>query len=171
MARHALRNKTCHWYRQIVTVDNVTVAVYIRPVAENDARYSIDELAELGRVSRRTVRYYVQEGLLPAPLGVGRGRHYDASHLDRLLRVKALQEAGRRLDEIRAALDDGARTAPPMTSASRPAPIATWRRVTLAPGVELHVSGDARAPSQAALDALAAWCRAHLPHGGNKDMP
>ena len=38
-------------------------------------RYNIDELADLGGVSRRTVRYYVQEGLLPAPLGVGRGRH------------------------------------------------------------------------------------------------
>lgn len=34
-------------------------------------------MAELGGVSRRTVRYYVQEGLLSAPLGVGRGRHYD----------------------------------------------------------------------------------------------
>ena len=32
--------------------------------------YSIVELAELGGVSRRTVRYYVQESLLPS-LGVG----------------------------------------------------------------------------------------------------
>jgi DNA-binding transcriptional MerR regulator len=38
------------------------------------ARYGIDELAELGGVSRRTVRYYVQEQLLPPPLGVGAGR-------------------------------------------------------------------------------------------------
>jgi len=38
-----------------------------------DERYSVGELADLGGVSRRTVRYYVQEGLLPTPLGVGRG--------------------------------------------------------------------------------------------------
>ena len=64
-------------------------------------RYAIGDLADLGGVSRRTVRYYVQEGLLPAPLGVGRGNHYGAEHLEQLLKVKALQEAGRTLDEIR----------------------------------------------------------------------
>ena len=64
-------------------------------------RYAIGDLAELGGVSRRTVRYYVQENLLPAPLGVGRGNHYGPAHLDRLLQVKALQEAGRSLEEIR----------------------------------------------------------------------
>ena len=62
------------------------------------ARYGIDELAELGGVSRRTVRYYVQERLLPPPLGVGRGRHYGRAHLDALLRVKSMQEAGLTLD-------------------------------------------------------------------------
>ncbi len=59
--------------------------------------YGIAELADLGGVSRRTVRYYVQEGLLPAPLGVGRGRHYGPAHLAQLLRVKALQEEDRSL--------------------------------------------------------------------------
>ena len=59
-------------------------------------RYAIGDLADLGGVSRRTVRYYVQEGLLPAPFGVGRGNHYGPEHLDQLLRVKALQEWGTR---------------------------------------------------------------------------
>jgi hypothetical protein len=57
-------------------------------------RYGIGDLADLASVSRRTVRYYVQEGLLPAPFGVGRGNHYGREHLDQLLRVKALQEPG-----------------------------------------------------------------------------
>src|SRR4029450_5566499 len=70
-------------------------------------RYAIGDLADLGGVSRRTVRYYVQEGLLPPPLGVGRGNHYGPDHLDRLLRVKELQERGRSLDEIRRVLDRG----------------------------------------------------------------
>ena len=61
-----------------------------------ESRHAIGELADLGGVSRRTVRYYVQEGLLPAPLGVGRGRHYGAEHLEQLLKVKALQEQGAR---------------------------------------------------------------------------
>src|SRR4051812_17009192 len=67
------------------------------------ARYAIGDLARLAGVSRRTVRYYVQENLIPPPLGVGRGDHYGPQHLDQILRVKAMQEAGKSLDEIRQA--------------------------------------------------------------------
>jgi DNA-binding transcriptional MerR regulator len=120
--------------------------------------YGIAELADLGGVSRRTVRYYVQEGLLPAPLGVGRGRHYGPAHLAQLLRVKALQEEGRSLTEIRAILagrQDGGRgprlpTAPPRSP---------WTRLELAPGVELHVAGGVRIPPPRKLAELTDWCR------------
>src|SRR3954451_23730351 len=64
-------------------------------------RLSIDELADAAGLTRRGVRFYVQSGLLPAPLGVGRGRHYDASHLERLRRVRELQAQGHSLEEIR----------------------------------------------------------------------
>lgn len=128
-----------------------------------DERYAIGELAGLGGVSRRTVRYYVHEGLIPAPLGIGRGDHYGREHLDRLLQVKALQEAGRSLDEIRQLLDGGAAgKARPIVATTRPLPREVWRRVTVAPGVELHVSGDVRLPPSARLQELAAWCRLHL---------
>jgi DNA-binding transcriptional MerR regulator len=124
-----------------------------------DERYAIGELAELGGVSRRTVRYYVQERLLPPPLGVGRGNHYGAEHLSRLHQVKALQEQGRSLDEIRRTLETGAAapSAPPIT-----APRAVWRRIPLAPGVELHVSSEAGLTSPGRLQRLAHWCRRFL---------
>jgi DNA-binding transcriptional MerR regulator len=127
----------------------------------DEPRYAIGDLADLGGVSRRTVRYYVQEGLLPAPLGVGRGNHYGAAHLERLLKVKALQENGRTLDEIRhALLQRSRRTEQPVAP---PAPErAIWRRLTLAPGVELNVAGDVRLPSPGKLGELAAWCRANF---------
>jgi DNA-binding transcriptional MerR regulator len=131
-------------------------------VDDEQGRFNIDELADLGGVSRRTVRYYVQEGLLPVPLGVGRGRHYDQSHLDRLLRVKAEQEAGRSLDEIRA------RRKPPSdltrfaAAPPRPLPRSAWRRLELAPGVELHVAHDIKLPAGSRLEALVEWCRLHL---------
>ncbi len=67
----------------------------------DDARISIGEIAERGGVTRRTVRYYVQRGLIPEPLGRGRGEHYGAEHLAALLRVKSLQEQGATLEEIR----------------------------------------------------------------------
>ena len=133
-----------------------------------ETRYAIGDLADLGGVSRRTVRYYVQEGLLPTPFGIGRGNHYGPEHLDRLLRVKALQEAGQSLEEIRRALD-GDERAPveALSSASAEPRLAreVWRRVTLAPGVELHVSGDVRLPSPGKLAELAGWCRQNLPGG------
>lgn len=127
----------------------------------DEPRYAIGDLADLGGVSRRTVRYYVQEGLLPSPLGVGRGNHYGPAHLDRLLAVKALQESGRTLDEIRQSVHHKSRAAGQPESAAPPER-AIWRRITLAPGIELNVAGDVRLPSPGKLGELAAWCRANF---------
>jgi len=124
--------------------------------------YNIDELADLGGVSRRTVRYYVQEGLLPAPQGVGRGRHYGRPHLDRLLEVKAWQEAGLTLDEIRARRAPRTAGGRPAFRPAQPLPRSTWRRLALAPGVELHVAHDIRLPAPGRLEELVEWCRNHL---------
>ena len=129
---------------------------------ENPHRFSIDELADLGGVSRRTVRFYVQEGLLPAPLGVGRGRHYDQSHLDRLLYVKAEQEAGRSLDDIRARRRPSPGRFQVAAAAARPVPRSFWRRLELAPGVELHLASDIKLPAGARLNELANWCLRYL---------
>src|SRR5262244_4041996 len=71
----------------------------------DERRYGIEELAELGGVTRRTVRYYVQRGLLPTPLGTGRGPHYTPAHLERLIQIRKLQETGVPLAEITARLD------------------------------------------------------------------
>jgi DNA-binding transcriptional MerR regulator len=131
-------------------------------VDSEQGRFGIDELADLGGVSRRTVRYYVQEGLLPAPLGVGRGRHYDQSHLDRLLDVKARQEAGQSLDDIRARRTPRSGRGQPAAAPSRTLPRTTWRRLDLGPGVELHVAHDIRLPAGSRLDELVEWCRRHL---------
>lgn len=137
-------------------------------------RFGIDELGDFAGVSRRTVRYYVQEGLLPPPLGVGRGRHYDQRHLDRLLQVKALQEAGRSLDEIRDLLHSNPTRSPVPGRPDRPRPnaprhataptvrAAAWHRFELGPGVELHVAAHARQPSPATLEQLVEWCRLHF---------
>lgn len=124
-------------------------------------RYSIQDLADLADVSRRTVRYYVQEQLLPAPFGVGRGPHYGPQHLDRLLQVKALQAAGQSLDEIRVRLGGGA----PLAAARSAAPAperSVWRRIVLAPGVEIHVASSVSLPGPGRLHELADWCRLHF---------
>jgi DNA-binding transcriptional MerR regulator len=128
--------------------------------------YSIQELADLADVSRRTVRYYVQEGLLPAPLGVGRGRHYGREHLDRLLEVKSLQADGRSLDDVRAIVASRGRSGQSRVASPSRAPGAIerslWRRLEFAPGVELHVVGHVSLPGPLRLQELADWCRTYF---------
>lgn len=67
--------------------------------------YKIDELARAAGMSARTVRYYVQRGLLPAPAFRGKDTAYGHEHLVRLRAIKKLQEAYFPLDAIAAELD------------------------------------------------------------------
>jgi DNA-binding transcriptional MerR regulator len=101
-------------------------------------RYSIGELSDLTGLSRRTIHYYVQRGLLPPPEGGGRGHYYTGDHLERIRRIRAWQDAGTSLDGIKAIFDlgDGAGRAAAPTPARRPEP-AMWVRLPVAPGVEL----------------------------------
>lgn len=62
--------------------------------------YGIEELARLSGVSRRTIRYYVQIGLLQAPVGERRAARYSADHLERLLKIRRLALNHVPLEEI-----------------------------------------------------------------------
>ena len=114
---------------------------------------SIGDLADAAGVSRRTVRFYVQQRLLPPPLGRGRGRHYDQSHVERLRRIIDLQAAGHSLDSIRRILD-GADPAsvptPPARSAHAPRASLSaqlWTRLRFGEGVELHYDAARHNPT------------------------
>lgn len=70
----------------------------------------IGELADAVSVPAKTIRYYEEIGLLPAPERHTNGyRSYDESAGDRLRFVKAAQSVGFTLAEIREILDLGAR--------------------------------------------------------------
>jgi DNA-binding transcriptional MerR regulator len=99
--------------------------------------YGVEELAERAGVSRRTVRYYVQRGLLPAPLGLGRGKHYTQAHLEALVRIRELQEAAVPLEEIATRLQGRTPEPVPAPGVSQ----TTWTRIVLSADVELHVRG------------------------------
>lgn len=117
---------------------------------QDERCYGIEDLAELGGVTRRTVRYYVQRGLLPTPLGTGRGPHYTPTHLERLIHIRTLQEAGVPLAEIAARLDGVPQTL--ISAPASPPERSSWMRFVLADGVELHVRAGAASfqPSQLA---------------------
>jgi DNA-binding transcriptional MerR regulator len=67
--------------------------------------YDLNELADSAGVTVRTVRYYIQQGLLPAPEAQGPSTRYGQGHLDRLLLIRQLQREHQPLAEIRAQLE------------------------------------------------------------------
>ena len=68
--------------------------------------FDLAQLAERADVSQRTVRYYIQQGLLPSPETRGPGAHYTAEHLDRLRLIRRLQREHLPLAEIRKRLEE-----------------------------------------------------------------
>ena len=63
--------------------------------------FDIQELVQRSGVPRRTVYFYVQQGILPPPEGAGLAARYSADHLNRLRLIPVLRAQGLRLDEIR----------------------------------------------------------------------
>ncbi|CAN5307892.1 hypothetical protein BH09GEM1_BH09GEM1_18440 [soil metagenome] len=121
----------------------------------------LTELADRAGVSIRTVRYYIQQGLLTKPEARGPGAHYTEEHLDRLLLIKRLQREHLPLAEIRRVLESSAGEVPaprtardyvhsvlgesiplysaPAVEEASPSTRSQWERVTLAPDIELHI--------------------------------
>jgi DNA-binding transcriptional MerR regulator len=66
--------------------------------------YSLKELAKLADVTPRTIRFYIEQGLLPSPGQVGPATRYTDEHFELLLTIKKLQTAHFPLAEIRARL-------------------------------------------------------------------
>ena len=87
------------------------------------------QLAGRAGLAPRTVRYYVQRGLLPAPVFRGADTTYNEDHLLRLKAIRRLQERFLPLDAIQVELQrlspDGIRAlaeggdAPPLAAAPR----------------------------------------------------
>jgi DNA-binding transcriptional MerR regulator len=67
--------------------------------------YKLDELARATGMSSRTVRYYVQRGLVPPAEFRGKDTAYGHEHLVRLRAIRRLQEAFFPLDAIAAELE------------------------------------------------------------------
>lgn len=67
--------------------------------------FDLPELASLADVTVRTIRYYVQQGLLPSPDVRGPLTRYTAGHLDRLQLIRQLKREHLPLSEIRRQLE------------------------------------------------------------------
>ncbi|MCX9157789.1 helix-turn-helix domain-containing protein [Niveibacterium sp. 24ML] len=117
-------------------------------------RLSLDELAQLVSLPPRTVRYYIQRGLVSRPHGERRGAWYDQSHLDQLLQIRRWTEAGLSLERIAELLGGGALDVP--EAPRRAGQVSVWSRVYLGPGLELHLDPHEAGLSPEQVRALVA---------------
>lgn len=114
------------------------------PTQPDSVRFSLDDLCTLSDTSKRTVRYYMQIGLIDGPVGSTKAAHYLPKHLDQLLTVRKLSDAGVSLDRIRDVLSGEAPPVPPRQR--QPGSVEVRSHLFIAQGVELEIS-----PEQAGL--------------------
>lgn len=134
--------------------------------------------------SARSIRFYVANGLLARPEGTGTAATYNYRHFLQLLAIKIRQREGVTLDVIKKEMQEFAGDALERRVASSLAaalgatvetrrqavdeePLASWRRVAVADGVELHVRDDSPSSREEALVAMREAVRAAL---GREDI-
>lgn len=100
--------------------------------------YTLDELCALIDISKRTVRYYIQQGLIPGPEGKNRGARYHQQHVERLLELKKWQAAGLSLERIAELLNTDAASEVPLKP-TQPGSVEIWSHLIIADGVQLMI--------------------------------
>lgn len=105
---------------------------------ETTPTYSFDELCTMVELPSRTVRYYIQLGLVDRPDGANRGARYGARHIEQLLTIRKWQSAGLSLERIRELLEAPDANAPPPRKRGV-GTVEVWSHLLVADGVELHV--------------------------------
>lgn len=113
-----------------------------------DKTFSLDQLSTLADTPRRTIRFYIQQGLVDRPVGSTRGAHYTPRHLEQLLEIRRWQRAGVSLERIRELLSqapNGSLPVPPQVR--RPGDVAVRSHVAIRNGIELVID-----PEEAGMD-------------------
>ena len=127
-----------------------------------EKQYTIEDLCELTGYTRRTIRYYIQEGLLDPPAGRGRGGFYFDSHLKRLNEIKSLQDKGLKLAAILEVLKKGKE---PELSVFRE----LWIKYPIDQGIEIHISRDLEEKERKKIAEIIQVARSILESGGKEN--
>ena len=121
----------------------------------SERRFSLEELAALSGIPARTVRYYMQVGLVDRPHGARRGAWYGHGHLEQLLAVRRWQQAGLSLERIRQLAAEQQNGAEPPPLPRRAGTLEVWSHIVLDDGVELVVEPGRAGLTPAELRTLA----------------
>jgi DNA-binding transcriptional MerR regulator len=113
-------------------------------MSDVDQQHSISELCILADMPVRTLRYYVQTGLVDRPDGGTKGAKYGAKHLEQLLLIKKWSSAGVSLERIKELLRG--EEAPVPAKARKAGAIEVCSHLHVADGLEVVLE-----PSRAGL--------------------
>ncbi len=129
---------------------------------KNEAKiFTLDELCTLVDANKRTIRFYIQKGLVDRPEGTGKGAYYTHRHLEQLLGIRKWKDAGLSLERIQELLghstdaDLSGKPVPPPRP-RRSGAVEVWSRVYLQDGLELHIEPQR---SGLAPEQVRACCR------------
>ena len=106
-------------------------------VPSPDNSYPLADLCVLADFPIRTVRYYVQVGLVDRPQGETRAARYGTKHLEQLLLIKKWTTAGVSLDRIRELLQGEPALVPPRQKAIGSVEVCS--HLTVADGIEVVI--------------------------------
>lgn len=106
-----------------------------------EVRHSIDDLCRLTGLTRRTVRFYVQKGLLDRPEGEKRGAWYTPHHVEQLLLIRKWTGAGLSLEAIGDLLAGEDNDLPPVKPLL-PGTVEVRSHLVVADGIEVVVSPE-----------------------------
>ena len=121
-------------------------------------RFSLEDLSGLTGLSARTIRFYIQEGVVDRPRGIRRGAWYLEQHLEQLLAIRRWQAAGLSLERIRELVHRHADDVDVPPVRRRPGDVEVWSHVALAEGLELLIEPGRAGLSPEQLRRLAAEC-------------
>ena len=103
----------------------------------NPDQHTLSELCVLADLPVRTVRYYVQNGLVDKPFGETRAARYGAKQLEQVLLIKKWTAAGVSLDRIRGLLKG--EEAPVPARVRKAGSVEVWSHLYVADGLEVVI--------------------------------
>jgi DNA-binding transcriptional MerR regulator len=128
------------------------------PPEDVNRRFSLEELSGLTGLPARTIRFYIQEGVVDRPEGIRRGAWYHEGHLEQLLAIRRWQAAGLSLDRIRELVggtrDHSEIPAPPRRAGT----IEVLSHLVLGEGIDLVIDPARAGLAPAQLRELAHEC-------------
>ena len=101
-----------------------------------ESTFSLEQLSTLTDLPLRTIRYYIQLGLVDRHEGDRKHARYTQKHIDQVLQVRSVADQGTPLERIKQLIHGISTPPPPPKSAGD---ISVISKVFVAPGVELHL--------------------------------